>query len=134
LQHSTVNISIAGVGVDPRQLQRSGADLAQPTASIRIKAIIAAILEDTRKNSAHVVAADGQIVPPEENITATFNRADRHARSVVATGVQIAVTENLHASRAASRITTKENCASTPATNPPIAGQRAIARRCILRQ
>ena len=73
-----------------------------------------------------VVAAHGQVVRPEEDIAAAFERADAHARCVVQADVQLAVAEDLHGRRATRGSAKKEIEPPVPPPVPPAAKSVAV--------
>src|ERR1700730_11548545 len=98
--------------------QDSGSDLCE--AAVR-----STILNHPGKGRAQVVTANGEVVGSEDDSAASFDRASRHARSVVPADIQIAVAENLRARRAARRVLLKQNETAPTSARAAVGDQHA---------
>src|SRR5438270_1294024 len=99
-----------------------------PGSDLCKTAVRSTILNHPRKGCVQVVAAHGEVFGSEEDDTASFDRADRHARSVVGTDIQSAVAENLHPRRATRRISIKLNKTAITPAQAAVGDQRGVAR------
>src|SRR5207248_3950584 len=89
-----VNGSGAGVGAPMGENQSARPDFGERAAHA---AADSAILDHPGKERVQAILTDSEVVGSEENKAVTFNRTNRHARSVVSADVQIAIVENLKA-------------------------------------
>src|SRR5207249_2662394 len=89
-------------------------------------------LDHAGKGFAQVITANGQIVASEENITAAFKRADRHAERAMRIDVEITVAEYLCLGSAASGGVLKLNETAEPTAGAAVGDQNCTTcGRCV---
>ena len=124
LQFAAVNGCTSGVEVRIRQPQRAGANFGERAVSAAAKT---AVLDQSEKIRVQIVAAYGELLAREEDVTVAFDRADRDAWKVVKADVQSTVVKNLQARCAAGRIRLKENATAEASARAAISNKGGLA-------